>query len=191
MSGSADAVTARTGVLADLLPGAIVRDVALVVTYALAIGVSAQIAFEMRPVPFTGQTFAVLLGAAVLGMWRGAAGTALYLGLGVLGVPWFTWAAGGATIGYIVGFVLAAVVVGWLCERGADRSYLRITAAMVVGNLLIYAVGVPWLAAVLPELSLGGAVWSGAVLFVPSDLLKIALAAALVPTTWTLVQRSR
>lgn len=192
MSASADALTPRSAVLADLIPGALARDLALVGTYAVAIGVFAQLAFRLpfTPVPVTGQTFAVLLGAAALGSWRAGAGTALYLGLGLAGVPWFTWAGGAVTMGYIVGFVLAAALVGFLAERGFDRNLVRTGVAMIVGNLAIYVVGVTWLA-----IALGMGAWeavvAGALPFIPGDLAKIALASVLVPSAWALVRRLR
>lgn len=186
---SSDAVAARPdAVLADLVPGSWVRDVLLVGGYAGLIGVSAQVAVPLpfTPVPITGQTLAVLLGAIVLGTWRAAAGSSLYLVLGLAGLPWFA-AASGATFGYIVGFILAAVLVGWLAERGWDRTPLRTAGAMVAGNLVIYAVGVPYLAWAL-SVGLPEAIGLGATPFVVGDLVKIAIATALVPTAWKLVK---
>lgn len=192
MSGTADVVNAHSEVLADLVPGSLVRDLALVGAYAASIGILAQVAVPLgfTPVPITGQTLAVLLGAAALGTWRAGAGAALYLGLGMAGVPWFTWAAGGATVGYIVGFIAAAVLVGWLAERGFDRHPVKTAGAMVAGNLVIYAFGVPWLATVT-GMSASEAVAAGAVPFVLGDLVKIAIATALLPTAWALVRRGR
>ena len=190
MSATASTVAERR-VLADLLPGTWVRDLVLVAGYAYLIGVSAQVVVPLpfTPVPITGQTFAVLLGAAVLGTWRGAAGTALYTAAGLAGVPWFA-AAGGATLGYVFGFIAAAILVGWLAERGFDRSPLRTAGAMIAGNLVIYAFGVPYLAAAL-DLSLPAAIAAGATPFVLGDLLKIALATALVPGAWAVVHAIR
>jgi biotin transport system substrate-specific component len=190
MSGSADVLTSRDRVLADLVPGARVRDVVLVGVYALLIGASAQVAVPLpfTPVPITGQTLAVLLGAVVLGSGRAAAGTGAYLVAGLAGLPWFA-AASPVTFGYVIGFVAAAAVVGWLAGRGLDRRPVTLAAAMVVGNLVIYAVGVPYLAAVAGT-SLAEAVRLGALPFVPGDLVKIAVATALVPAAWALVRRS-
>ncbi|MGH3441071.1 MAG: biotin transporter BioY [Nitriliruptorales bacterium] len=189
MSGHTEAVGPRGLVLADLLPGALVRDVLLVGGYAGLIGVSAQLRLflPITEVPITGQTFAVLLGAAVIGSWRGAAGSALYLGLGLAGVPWFA-AGSPVSYGYIVGFIVAAGLVGWLAERGWDRRPTSLAAAMVVGNVVIYVFGVGYLAWAA-SLPLWTAVFQGAVLFFPGDAIKIALAMALVPTAWTLVRR--
>lgn len=182
--------TVGTEVLADLIPGALVRDLVLIGAHALAIAVAAQVAFRLpfTPVPVTGQTFAVLLGAMVLGSWRGSAGASLYLLLGLAGLPWFSWAGGFASLGYIVGFVLAAALVGWLAERGLDRRPLPAAGAMAAGNVVIYAVGVPFLAWVT-GMGAGEALVAGALWFVPGDVAKIALATALVPATWAIVGR--
>ncbi|MFU8841490.1 MAG: biotin transporter BioY [Nitriliruptoraceae bacterium] len=178
-------------VLADLVPGARVRDAGLVAAFAALIGLSAQIAVPLpfTPVPVTGQTFAVLLGAAALGAGRAGLGAALYLALGLAGVPWFT-ATGGASFGYIVGFVAAAVVIGGLARRGHDRTVLRTAGLMVVGNLVIYAFGVTGLALFL-GVGLVPATVLGAVPFLLGDAVKIALAAALLPTAWKLVGSER
>lgn len=178
-------------VLADLVPGSRVKDVALVGAFAAAIGLSAQIAVPLpfTPVPVTGQTFAVLLGAAALGAGRATLGASLYLVLGLVGVPWFT-ATGGASFGYIVGFIAAAALVGRLARLGNDRTVGRTVALMAVGNLAIYAFGVTGLALVL-GVGLGEAVVLGAVPFLVGDALKLALAAALLPATWKLVGPAR
>jgi biotin transport system substrate-specific component len=189
---SSQSINARDAVLADLVPGAWVRDVALVGAYALAIALSAQVVVPLpfTPVPVTGQTFAVLLGALVLGAGRGVAGSALYVVLGAAGLPWFA-AAGPWTLGYVVGFVVAAGIVGWLAERGWDHRSLTVAAAMIIGNLVIYAFGLPVLYALWPAGSPGltEVVFAGAITFLPGDLVKIALATALVPTAWRLVGR--
>lgn len=178
-------------VLADLVPGAWVRDALLVTTFAAVIGLSAQIAVTLpyTVVPITGQTFAVLLGAAVLGAGRATIGSALYVGLGLAGVPWFA-VTGGATFGYVIGFVLAAAVVGGLARRGNDRTVPRTFALMVVGNLVIYLAGVSVLAMVL-GVGVVEAITLGVVPFLLGDLLKIALAIAVLPVTWKLVERQQ
>ena len=174
-------------VLADLVPGERVRDIALIGTFAAAIGLSAQVAvfLPFSPVPVTGQTFAVLLGAAALGAGRATLGASLYLVLGVAGVPWFT-ATGGASFGYIIGFVAAAWIVGRLARLGNDRTVARTVALMVVGNLVIYALGATGLALVL-GVGIVEAILLGVVPFLIGDAAKLALAAALLPATWKLV----
>jgi biotin transport system substrate-specific component len=186
---------ARPGrVLADVLPGGAVRDLTLVVGSATFVGLSAQVAIPLgfTPIPLTGQTFAVLLAVAVVGPARGLLGMAVYLAAGVAGVPWFTqytsgWAT--ASFGYIVGFLLAAVLVGALARRGGDRTPARTVAIMIAGNLAIYAVGVPWLMAAT-GIGFAQALALGVVPFLIGDAIKIALAAGLLPTAWHLVHRA-
>lgn len=187
-------ITARRGpVLADLVPGGLLRDFALVAGSAAFVGLSAQIAIPLpfTPVPLSLQTFAVLLSAAALGPARAAAGMLLYLGAGMAGVPWFSQQASGwgfPSFGYIIGFVLAAALVGVLARRGADRSVIGTVATMVAGNLVIYAVGVPYLAVAL-GVDLWQALVLGAIPFLIGDALKIVLAAGLLPGAWRLVGR--
>lgn len=178
-------------VLADLVPGARVKDALLVTAFAVLIGVSAQIAVPLpfTPVPVTGQTFAVLLGAAALGAGRATLGSSLYLVLGVAGVPWFT-ATGGASFGYIVGFVAAAAIVGRFARLGNDRTVGRTVALMVIGNLVIYVFGVTGLALFL-GVGPVEAMMLGMVPFLIGDAIKLALAAALLPGTWKLVGSHR
>jgi biotin transport system substrate-specific component len=177
-------------VLADLVPGALVRDVALVAGAAVLTGLAAQvlIVLPFTPVPISLQTFTVLLSGAALGPIRGGLGMALYLVAGVAGVPWFSEQRSGfdfPSFGYIVGFVLAAALVGWLARRGMDRSVPGTIAIMVAGNLVIYALGVAWLASSL-GVDLPRALELGAWPFLIGDALKIALAAGLLPAAWWL-----
>ncbi|MEV6306029.1 biotin transporter BioY [Actinoplanes sp. NPDC051861] len=182
-----------TGVLADVWGRSAVRDVALTLGAAAAVGAAAQIAIPVpgSPVPITGQTFAVLLVGATLGASRGAAGMVLYMAAGVLGVPWFADGASGwptATAGYLVGFVLAAALTGQLAALGADRRPGLTVALMAAGNALIYLVGVPWLA-FATGMDLASALANGLFPYVIGDVLKTALAAALLPGAWLLVRR--
>jgi len=177
-------------VLADLVHGGLVRDVALVVGSAALVGITAQIAIPLpfTPVPITLQTFAVLLSGAALGPMRAAAGMLLYLGVGAAGVPWFSQQNSGwafPTFGYIIGFVLAAILVGALARRGLDRSVPGTIGLMALGNLVIYAVGVPYLALALGR-PLGEAIGLGMTPFLVGDGLKILLAAGLLPAAWRL-----
>jgi biotin transport system substrate-specific component len=180
----------RSSVLADLVPGGLVRDVALVAGSAVLVGLSAQVAIPLpfTPVPITLQTFAVLLSGAALGPMRAAAAMLLYLGIGVAGVPWFSQQNSGwafPSFGYIIGFVLAATLVGALARRGADRSIVGAIALMVLGNIVIYAIGVPYLAVALGR-PLGEAIGLGMTPFLVGDGLKILLAAGLLPAAWRL-----
>ena len=181
--------------LADVVPGGLARSVALVVGGAGLVGLSAQVAVPLpfTPVPLTLQTLSVLLVGAVLGSRRGVASLALYALAGVAGVPWFSnhqsgWAF--ASFGYVLGFVLAAWLVGRLAEHGADRTVPRTVGLMVLGNLAVYALGVPGLVLVA-HLSLGGALLAGVVPFLIGDAIKIVLAAGLLPAAWKLVDSRR
>ena len=181
--------------LGDVIPGGLARSVALVVGGALFVGASAQIAIPLpfTPVPLSLQTFSVLLVGAVLGSRRGVASMGLYLLAGVAGVPWFSQHQSGwafASFGYVVGFVLAAWLVGRLAERGADRTVLRTTGLMVLGNLVIYVVGVSGLMAVT-GMGLDRALLARVVPFLIGDAIKVALTAALLPATCKLVGTRR
>ena len=190
---SITSVSPRT--LADVIPGGVARSVALVLGGAAFVGLTAQVVIPLpfSPIPLSLQTFSVLLVGAVLGSRRGVASMGLYLLAGVAGVPWFAAQQSGwafASFGYIVGFVLAAYLVGRLAERGADRTVLRTAGLMVLGNLAIYAVGVPGLM-LFTGMGLGKALLLGVVPFLLGDALKIALAAGLLPATWKLVGSRR
>lgn len=183
----------RRAVLADVLPGALTRDIALVLASAGFVGVAAQLSLPMpgTPVPVTLQTFAVLLVGASLGPIRAFAGLALYLLAGGAGVPWYSDGShgfGGASFGYIIGFVVAGTMVGWLARRGGDRTPVRTASTMLLGTVVIYAFGVPWLAASV-DVSLWSAVDLGVSPFLAGDVLKVLLAAGLLPSTWALVRR--
>jgi biotin transport system substrate-specific component len=146
-------------------------------------------------VPVTGQTLGVLLVGASLGSWLGAASLALYLAQGALGLPFYSGgdagisflAASSATGGYLWGFVLAAYAVGRLSERGWDRSPASALGAMLVGEVLLYLVGVPWLAFAV-DVSLGEAVRLGLTPFIVADAWKALVAALLLPAAWRLVK---
>ncbi|WP_405737162.1 biotin transporter BioY [Streptomyces sp. NBC_00028] len=180
-------------VLADLLPASRVRDLALVVGGAALTGLAAQISVPVpgSPVPVTGQTFAALLVGTTLGAGRGFLSLALYALAGVAGMPWFAGATSGSaapSFGYILGMILASTVVGALARRGADRSVLRTAGAMLLGEAIIYAVGVPYLALDL-GMSASAAVAAGLTPFLLGDALKAALAMGLLPSAWKLIKR--
>lgn len=191
---TAAATPARTGqVLADLLPASRVRDAALVLGGAALTGLAAQISVPVpgSPVPVTGQTFAALLVGTALGAGRGFLSLALYALAGIAGVPWFAGGASGAgapSFGYVLGMLLASTVVGALARRGADRNVWRTAGTMVLGEAIIYAVGVPYLA-VAAHLSLAQAVAVGLTPFLLGDALKAALAMGLLPTAWKFANR--
>jgi len=201
-------MTVRVATLADAAVPAIgssgaaqwLRAVLLVAGGAALTAISAQIVWfaPWNPlVPYTFQTAAVLLVGTALGSRLGLASMLLYVAAGAAGLGVFADGSSGlaadgalrASVGYLGGFVLAGALVGWLAERGWDRSPVSTVGLMVLGNLLIYAVGVPVLIAVT-GLDLGTAVRVGALDFVPWDLIKIAAAAALLPLAWRAVRPS-
>ncbi|NUK26394.1 biotin transporter BioY [Streptomyces lunaelactis] len=191
---STASVTSRPGaVLADLLPASRTKDIALVLGGAVLTGIAAQIAVPVpgSPVPVSGQTFAALLVGTAFGARRGFLSLALYAVVGMAGMPWFAEGASGyamPSFGYILGMLLAATVVGALARRGADRSVLRTAGAMVAGSVIIYAVGVPYLA-LATGMSFSAAIAAGLVPFLIGDALKAALAMGALPTTWKLIGR--
>jgi len=187
--------TVRPGqVLADLLPASRVRDIALVLGGAALTGLAAQLAVPVpgSSVPVTGQTFAALLVGTSLGAGRGFLSLALYALLGLAGVPWFAGgtSGSGASFGYIVGMLLASAAVGALARRGADRSVLRMAGTMLLGEAIIYAIGVPYLALSL-DLSTSAALAAGLTPFLIGDALKAALAMGATPTAWKFVNKQQ
>ncbi|MFJ6566139.1 biotin transporter BioY [Streptomyces sp. NPDC091292] len=190
--------TRPSQVLADLLPAssvarARVRDVALVVGGAALTGIAAQIAVPVpgSPVPVTGQTFAALLVGTALGAGRGFLSLALYALVGMAGMPWFAEGGSGTaapSFGYVLGMLLAATLVGAIARRGGDRSMLRTAGTMVAGSVVIYAVGLPYLA-VATGMSVSQTIAAGLTPFLIGDALKAALAMGALPTAWRFVKR--
>ena len=174
-----------------------VRHVALVLAGTLLIALSAQVVFYLpgNPVPYTGQTFGVLLSAGALGFRRGVAASLLYLALGLLNLPVFAGATHGLTVlqgptgGYLIGFVIASALVGRLAELGWDRNLVGSLGAMLVGEIAIYAIGVPWLAVTFEGGNFGNAIRDGLQPYVLSDALKMFLAAAAFHAAWWVVGR--
>lgn len=192
----------QTTIPSRVIAGAVLpRDhtatLALVVSFALLTALAAQvrIALPFTPVPITGQTVAVLLSGAVLGRVAGAASQGLYLLLGLV-FPFYAggasgWSyASGATGGFLVGFIVAAWVVGVLAERHQDRTIVTAIPAFLTGSIVIYLFGIPWLA------NVAGVPWTRAVElglapFVLGDLAKAVLAGAMLPAAWKLVGTAR
>ncbi|MFF5155739.1 biotin transporter BioY [Streptomyces sp. NPDC000348] len=191
---TATVTSARSGqVLADLIPASRVRDAALVLGGAALTGLAAQIAVPVpgSPVPVTGQTFAALLVGTALGARRGFASLAVYALVGAAGVPWFAEGGSGLgmpSFGYVLGMLLASVVVGALARRGADRSVWRTAGTMVLGSAVVYAVGVPYLA-LATGMSASAAIAAGLTPFLLGDALKAALAMGVLPTAWKFVDK--
>lgn len=185
--------TAKLTLVEIVLPGeGLWREALLVLGGSVLIALAAQVAIPLpfSPVPVTGQTFAVLLVGALLGSRRGALSLLAYLAEGAVGLPVFAGGGSGLpwllgpTGGYLVGFVAAAFVTGWLTERGWDRRIHTTALAMLIGNGVIYLCGLPWLARFVGAdrvLALG--LWP----FVPGDLIKLALAALALPSGWKLM----
>lgn len=172
------------------------RHLSLVLLGTLVIFLSAQVRFYLpdNPVPVTGQTFGVLLAGGALGFRRGLLAALLYLVLGLVGLPVFANGASGvayvlsATGGYLVGFVVAAALVGRLAELGWDRHIGGSLGAVIIGNLVVYAVGLPWLT-VVADLDVQTALAKGLVPFVVGDVLKLVAVAVLFPVAWWVVGR--
>jgi biotin transport system substrate-specific component len=173
-----------------------VRDITLVVAGALLIYLTARIAIPVpgSPVPITGQTFGVLLVGGALGFRRGLIGVALYVLLGVIGLPFFAEGKGGISVilgasgGYLVGFVVAGALVGRLAELGWDRKLGGAVGAMLLGSAVIYAIGLPWLGVVV-GMSPAETIAQGLTPFIFGDALKLVLAAVLFPVAWWVVGR--
>lgn len=167
---------------------AFLYDLALVVGGGVLIGLSAQVAVPIpfSPVPVTGQTFAVLLLGGLLGSVRGASAVVAYLVQGVAGLPVFAGGGMGLahligpTGGYLIGFVGAAYLTGYLAERGWNARVATVILAMALGNLVILGVGVTWLGALIGA---DRAFALGVLPFLVGDALKIALAATVLPLT--------
>lgn len=188
LGGAMEQVGSRGTLILEVAPRTRVVDVLVVAAGAGLIGLAAQVSIRLpwTPVPITGQTFAVLLVAAGVGLWRGLAATSVYAVAGLVGLPWFAGGAAGfvgATFGYILGFALAAAVVGWLAEHGWTRSGRRTFAAMIAGDAAIYLTGVPWLKASL-HLSWATALSLGLTPFLIGDLLKAVLASGIFWVAW-------
>jgi biotin transport system substrate-specific component len=179
-------------------PG-LLTDAMLVIGGAGLVAACAQISIHLgfTPVPITGQTFAVVLVGASLGSVRGTASLLLYLLVGLAGAPVYSehkhgWdVVSGSSGGYLVGFIAAAALTGWLAERGWDRRISSSVSAMLTGNVVIYVFGLLWLHHWLGAHNLGNS-WNttltdGLYPFVPGDLIKLYLAAAALPAAWKLV----
>lgn len=190
-----DAATLRWAILPG---GGLLADVLLVAGGAGFVALAAQVSIDLpfTPVPITGQTFAVVLVGAGLGAVLGLASLGLYLFVGALGAPIYAdgthgWdVLTGPTGGYIVGFVLAAGLTGYLAQRRWDRKFSSAVAAMLTGNVVIYLVGLPWLAEQI-DAGLEGTLEAGLYPFVVGDLVKLYLAGMLLPVAWKLVKRLR
>jgi biotin transport system substrate-specific component len=178
-----------------VLPKSRVTSVLLVVGAAGLTALAAQweIRLPFTPVPITGQTFAVLLTGAALGMTLGAAGQLVYVAAGAFGLPVYAGGAGGwetaqagGTSGYLIGFIVAAGVVGYMAERRQDRNFPNMFTAFVLGSFIIYFFGVIGLMLTF-DMTVNEAIVVGVVPFVIGDLIKAVAAGLLLPGAWRLV----
>lgn len=179
----ADLVRPNTKALAFLY------DAVLVILGSLALSLSNLIRLYIipgSPVPITGQTFAVILLGALLGSKRAPAAAGLYLLYGVAGLPWYSGGLlFGPTGGYLVGFIAAAALTGFLAEQGMDRKYFTAVVAMVIGDVMLFAFGMIWLSCFVK----GNVFALGLFPFIPGEIIKIALASALLPSGWKLLAK--
>jgi biotin transport system substrate-specific component len=190
--------TLLTALGADSELPAISRATAVVFVTVLTI-VAAQVSIPLpfTPVPFTLQPMVVLLGAAALGSRLGASAQILYITAGLAGLPVFAASPVlpqgvarllGPTGGYLMSYPFAAFLTGYLAERGLDRRYLTSVSAMGAGLAVIFTCGVLWLAFGVPHAGVSAAVASGLVPFLPADIVKVFLAAAVLPAAWKLLR---
>ena len=177
-----------------LAPLDVVRQVGLVIGFSLLTALAAQVVIPIGPIPITGSTFAVLLTGALLGSRLGAMAMIAYLVEGASGLPFFAGGTGGLlhlmgpTGGYLIAFPAAAYVTGAFAEHGWDRRFLTAAAAMAIGSLIIMLSGWAWFSILMhtsPLLTL----WATVIKFIPGDIIKISLAAAVLPSGWKLVRK--
>ena len=170
-----------------------------VVFVAILTAAAAQLSFPLpfTPVPFTIQPMVVLIGAAALGSRLGALSQTLYLTLGIMGLPVFAFSPElpqgfarmlGPTGGYLVAYPLAAYVTGLLAERGFDRRYLTSITAMTVGLSVIFIGGVSWLT---KSVGISTALATGLYPFIEVDIIKVVLAAVVLPSLWKFIGTDR
>jgi len=178
-----------------MLPRTKVTSVILVVADAAPTAIEAQRAIPLpfTPVPITGQTFAVLLTGAALGAKLGAGGQGLYVIAGAIGLPIYAggasgWeeARAGGTTGYLIGFIAAAAVVGYLAERRQDRTFPTMFTAFILGSFIIYVFGVAGLMLIF-DMTVTEAIVAGVIPFLVGDLIKAAAAGLLLPGAWKLL----
>jgi biotin transport system substrate-specific component len=181
------------------------RDAILVVAGAALTAVAAQVSIPLQPVPITGQTLAVLLVGVALGATRGALSLALYAVLGLVGLPVFApqpdgghltgaSALNSASFGYVIGFIFAAALTGWLAQREWDRKFLRALIAFFAGSVVPFAFGLVWLAAWLGNAGyandLNSVLQAGLYPFIVGGIVKAVIGAGIISLAWGLVRRS-
>jgi biotin transport system substrate-specific component len=198
----------RTTLADRIFSRRLATDLVLIAAGTALTAIAAQLIIPMWPVPITGQTLAVLLVGTALGPVRGALSMVLYLVLGVVGLPIFAAGHSGNIFGYtsggfLIGFIFAAALVGWLAQRQWDHKVLRTIVSFVVGTVVMYAFGLPWLYAVLSGYPdsvmtqffgttnvLQATLTGGLYPFIVGDLVKALLAGVALPLTWMFVNRA-
>ncbi|MGY2078526.1 biotin transporter BioY [Modestobacter sp. SYSU DS0657] len=196
-TASMPALPSRRLVLADLVPASRARDVVLVALGVLLTAALAQVSVPVpgSPVPITGQTLAVVLTAGALGPVRGVSVQALYMLCALVGLPFYSEASGGfdvvfgATGGYVVGFLPAAFLIGLAARRGADRKIWQALPLFAAGQLVVFAVGVPWLA-VSAGLTASQALEAGFYPFILGGVVKAGVAALVFRGAWLAAGRN-
>jgi biotin transport system substrate-specific component len=188
------ALTLARPTLADrIFARSAVTDLALIASGTALTALSAQLIIPMYPVPFTMQTFVVLIVGSTLGTTRGTLSMLLYAVLGLVGLPIFGGASSGAAVlfgasgGYIIGFIFAAALTGWLAQSNWDKKFLGAAVSFVAGGVVIFAFGLMGLSMSL-HLGLQDTLAGGLYPFAITEVLKAALATALIPSTWKLVK---
>ena len=175
-------------------PATIWKELPLLIGFNLILVATSYISFDLpySPVPITAQTFGVLLIAMALGRVRAVGVVAAYLLEGIAGLPVFAGGTAGfvkiigPTGGYLIGFLAGAYVIGWLADKGWDKSYLKSVLAMIIGSAIIFAFGLIWLAKFVPAESL---LSLGLIPYLPGSVVKISLAAVILPSIWKFIKR--
>jgi len=191
---STTTLTRRGSIVDQFIPATLITNVLLVVVGAAFVGALAQISWTVPglPAPFTGQTLGVLVVGGTLGARRAVSAMALYAVAGLAGMPWFAaqthgWNAGTKPLfGYIIGFMVAGVVMGYLSNKGTDRTVSGAIGMFVLGELAIYAVGVTWLSLDLHH-TLSWGITYGMVPYLVWDIAKAVVAGSLLPLAWRLL----
>jgi biotin transport system substrate-specific component len=184
-------LSSQAALIDRVIPRSAINNVALILSGAVLTAYAAQLVIPMWPVPITAQTLAVLLVGSVLGATRGAISLIVYFSMGAVGLPVFSAATSlsfGPTFGYLVGFIAAAALVGYLSQRGWHKSVSGVLGSFAIANSMIYLFGLPWLAFALGSLGaandLASVATAGFAPFIIGDVIKMTLAAALLPLAW-------
>jgi biotin transport system substrate-specific component len=184
-------LSSQAALIDRVIPRSAINNVALILSGAVLTAYAAQLVIPMWPVPITAQTLAVLLVGSVLGATRGAISLIVYFSMGAVGLPVFSAATSlsfGPTFGYLVGFIAAAALVGYLAQRGWHKSVSGVLGSFAIANSVIYLFGLPWLAFALGSLGaandLASVAAAGFAPFIIGDVIKMTLAAALLPLAW-------